>query len=366
MKRLIQGNEAIFLGALRAGASFYSGYPISPSSEVMAEAAKHSASHPEFRFIQTEDEMAAAMCVIGAALAGAKAFTATSGPGFSLMQESLGMAYMAEVPCVFVDVQRVGPSTGMPTMMAQGDLLQVQHGSHGDYYAIALYPNSVAECYSLTATAFNIAEEAHQPVVLLSDAHLSHLYELVDLDAIKVDVVPREVLPLGTGKRHFTGLIADENGVPRTSDAAVYRRWLAKVKERSARVAARYALYEYRPNRESDTLLISFGILSRTVLPLTQKYGYFRPIRMLPVLAEELATVAKDYHNVVVVEANDGLYAGLVEQALKREVHRVPVLGGKVSLTEIAARIAEIAASPGGTASQVTLPQLGQQKEISQ
>ncbi|MCL4465070.1 MAG: 2-oxoacid:acceptor oxidoreductase subunit alpha [Chloroflexi bacterium] len=344
MQRLVQGNEATFQGAVRAGASFYSGYPISPSSEIMAEAAKYSASHPEFRFIQTEDEIAAAMSVLGASLAGAKAFTATSGPGFSLMQESLGMGYMSEIPCVFVDVQRVGPSTGMPTLIAQGDLLQVQHGSHGDYYSIAFYPNSVAECYTLVGTAFNVAEEARQPVILLSDAHVGHLYELVDLEALAtgVEVLPRALAPLGGHTRHFTGLISDDNGVPRTSDYQVYRRWLAKVKERSAAVAAKHPLYEYRPNPRSATLLISFGIISRTVLPLTEQYGYFRPIRMLPVLAEELREVAKDYRNLVVVEANDGQYASLVEQALKRDVARVPVLGGKVSPAEIADRLAEV------------------------
>lgn len=343
MQRLVQGNEAVFLGALRAGASFYSGYPISPSSEIMAEAAKWSASHPEFNFIQTEDEIAAAMCVIGAALAGAKAFTATSGPGFSLMQESLGMAYMAEVPCVFVDVQRVGPSTGMPTMIAQSDLIQAQHGSHGDYYPIAFYPNSVAECFKLAVTAFNASEEAHQPVILLSDAHLGHLHELADLEAIETEALPREVPPLGGHARHFTGLISDENGVPRTSDFQVYRRWLAMVKERSARVAAKYPLYEYRPNPKADTLLISFGIVSRTVLSLAAQYGYFRPIRMLPVLKDELAAIASSYRNLVVVEANDGQYASLVEQALKRDVLRAPVLGGKVTLAEITGWVAELA-----------------------
>jgi 2-oxoglutarate/2-oxoacid ferredoxin oxidoreductase subunit alpha len=343
MQRLVQGNEATFLGAVKAGASFYSGYPISPSSEIMAEAAKYSASHPEFRFIQTEDEIAAAMAVLGASLAGAKAFTATSGPGFSLMQESLGMGYMSEIPCVFVDVQRVGPSTGMPTLIAQGDLIQAQHGSHGDYYPIAFYPNSVAECYTLVGTAFNAAEEAHQPVILLSDAHVGHLYELADLESLAVATVPRTLPPLGGHTRHFTGLISDENGVPRTSDYQVYRRWLAKVKERSAAVAAKYPLYEYRPNPRSDTLLIAFGIISRTVLPLAEQYGYFRPIRMLPVLADELKEVANDYRNLVVVEANDGQYASLVEQALRRDVARVPVLGGKVSPAEIADHVAEVA-----------------------
>ena len=145
---------------------------------------------PGFRFLQAEDEIAAAVATISASLAGAKAFTATSGPGFSLMQEALGWGHAVEAPCVFVNSMRVGPSTGMPTQPAQSDLRQIRGGSAGDYYPIAFYPNSVEECFRLTVTAFNAAEESLSPVILLSDAFLSHLYEVVDLQGIDVEVVP--------------------------------------------------------------------------------------------------------------------------------------------------------------------------------
>jgi len=154
MKRLVSGNEAIFQGAIQAGASYFAGYPISPTSEILQQAALYAEENPGFRFLQAEDEIAAAIATISAALAGAKAFTATSGPGFTLMQEALGWGHVVEAPCVFVNSMRVGPSTGMPTQPAQSDLLQIKAGSAGDYYPIAFYPNSIEECFRLTATAF--------------------------------------------------------------------------------------------------------------------------------------------------------------------------------------------------------------------
>ena len=166
MKRLVSGNEAIFQGAIQAGASYFAGYPISPTSEILQQAALYAEENPGFRFLQAEDEIAAAIATISAALAGAKAFTATSGPGFTLMQEALGWGHVIEAPCVFVNSMRVGPSTGMPTQPAQSDLLQVKAGSAGDYYPIAFYPNSVEECFRLTAKAFNAAEESLSPVIL--------------------------------------------------------------------------------------------------------------------------------------------------------------------------------------------------------
>ena len=192
MKRLISGNEAIFQGALRAGASYFAGYPISPTSEILQQAAASSEEEAGFRFLQAEDEIAAAIAVISASLAGAKSFTATSGPGFSLMQEAIGWGHAVEAPCVFVNSMRVGPSTGMPTQPAQADLCQIKAGSAGDYYPIAFYPHSVEECFRLTVTAFNAAEESLSPVILLADAFLSHLYEVVDLEEVKMEVkVPR-------------------------------------------------------------------------------------------------------------------------------------------------------------------------------
>lgn len=332
MKRLVQGNEAVFLGALKAGANFFAGYPITPSSEILMLAAEHSARNPEFKFIQSEDEISAANAIMGASLAGAKSFTATSGPGISLMQEAIGYGHQVEIPTVLVNMQRVGPATGMPTMPAQQDIVQTNYGSSGDYYPIAFYPNSVEECYRYTATAFKAAEESLSPVILLGDGFVGHLNEVVDLDTIDIEVAPRSRPPLGTGKRFFTGLAHDEEGVPRTADAETYSAWLYKVKARHEKVAARYNYFEFKGNPTSNTLLISFGIVSRVIAPLASQFSMFRPIRIFPVLGDELREHANGYENVVVLEANDGQYACLVEKELKRDVIRVPIIGGKISL----------------------------------
>ena len=247
MNQLVSGNEAIFQGALRAGARYFAGYPISPTSEILQQAAVHAEEDPDFRFLQAEDEIAAAIATISAALAGVKAFTATSGPGFSLMQEALGWGHVVEAPCVFVNSMRVGPSTGMPTQPAQSDLLQIKGGSAGDYYPIAFYPNSVEECFRLTVTAFNAAEESLSPVILLCDAFLSHLYEVVDLEGMEAETVPRTKEPLGKGKRLFTGISHDNMGNTRTSHPEIYREWFTELKDRHLRVAQKYPLYEYLP-----------------------------------------------------------------------------------------------------------------------
>ncbi len=176
--RLMQGNQAIAEGALYAGARFYAGYPITPSSEIAEEC---SIRLPKLGgvFMQMEDEIASIAAVIGASLAGAKALTATSGPGFSLMQENLGLAIMGEVPCVIVNVQRAGPSTGLATKPGQSDIMQVRWGRHGDQSLIALCPATVAECFSLTVQAFNLAERFRVPVVLMPDEIVGHTRENV-------------------------------------------------------------------------------------------------------------------------------------------------------------------------------------------
>ena len=333
MRRLVQGAEAIFLGALKAGANFFAGYPISPSTELLVLAAEHAARNPEFKFIQSEDEIAAANAIMGASLAGAKSFTATSGPGFTLMQEAIGYGHQVEIPTVIMNMQRVGPATGMPTMPAQQDIVQTNYGSSGDYYPLAFYPNSVEECYRCTIDAFNAAEETLSPVVLLTDGFIGHLSEVVDIDAITVnDIVPRSRKPLGTGKRFFTGLCHDEQGQPRTADAVIYKKWLSVVKTRHKKVADRYRYYEVKENKSTDTLLISFGIVSRVVSPLASQFAMFRPVRIFPVLGDELRRYAKNYKTIVVVEANDGQYAGLVERELHRDVLYVPLVGGRISL----------------------------------
>jgi len=343
-RKLTQGNEAVFRGALAAGASYYAGYPISPSTEILNVASGHAADHPDFRFLQAEDEIASANAIIGASLAGAKSFTATSGPGFSLMQEAIGYAQKVGVPCVFVNVMRVGPATGMPTMPGQGDIMQVKWGSTGDYTPIAFYPNGVEEAFRLTVDAFNAAEESRSPVIVLSDTFVAHLNEVVDLDAIgaEISVARRAIPPLGEfsdAPRFFAGVLMYEHGPnagePATADADEYLRQFYAAKHRHLEVAERYAFHEHGWNVEADVLIVCYGIVSRVAAPLQDEYALFRPIRIFPVLDAELAAVAARYREIVVVEANDGQYADLVELAIHREVRRVPLLGGRISLEAV-------------------------------
>jgi 2-oxoglutarate ferredoxin oxidoreductase subunit alpha len=345
MRRLTQGNEAVFRGAVAAGANYYAGYPISPSTEILNIASGWAANHPEFRFIQEEDEIASANAIMGASLAGAKSFTATSGPGFSLMQEAVGYGQKVGIPCVFVNVQRVGPATGMPTMPGQGDIMQVRYGSTGDYTPIAFYPNGVAEAFRVTFQAFNAAEESRSPVVVLTDTFVGHLNEVVDPDELREGLHPvqREIPPLGKHEpghpRFFAGVLMYEHGPnagePATADADEYLRQFYAAKQRHLEVAQRYALYEHGWNVDASVLVIAYGIVSRVAAPLADEYALFRPIRIHPMLSDELKAIADRYERIVCVEANDGQYADMAQLALGREVQRVPLLGGRISLEAV-------------------------------
>ncbi len=352
MRRLTQGNEAVFRGAVVAGADYYAGYPISPSTEILNIASAYAAEHPEFRFLQAEDEIASANAIIGASLAGAKAFTATSGPGFSLMQEAVGYAQKVGVPCVFVNVQRVGPATGMPTMPGQGDIMQVKYGSTGDYTPLAFYPNGVEEAFRITVDAFNAAEESLSPVVVLSDTFVGHLNEVVDLRELSPQTTsaPRTQAPLARhaegGPRFFAGVLMYEHGPnagePATADADEYMRQYYAAKQRHLEVAERYARYEWGWNRDAKVLLICYGIVSRVASPLAADYALFRPIRIHPMLGDELRAIADRYETIVCVEANDGQYADMAELALRREVKRVPLLGGRISAEAVRDGLARV------------------------
>ncbi|MCA1588379.1 MAG: 2-oxoacid:acceptor oxidoreductase subunit alpha, partial [Chloroflexi bacterium] len=313
-------------------------------TEILNIASGHAAEHPEFRFLQAEDEIASANAVIGASLAGAKAFTATSGPGFSLMQEAVGYAQKVGVPSVFVNVMRVGPATGMPTMPGQGDIMQVKWGSTGDYTPIAFYPNGVEEAFRLTVEAFNAAEESRSPVVILSDTFVAHLNEVVDLDDLATDlrVVDRDMPPLGQftdQPRFFAGVLMYEHGPnagePATADTDEYLRQYYEAKHRHLEVASRYRLYEHGWKTDADVLIVAYGIVSRVASPLRDEYALFRPIRIHPILGDEMRAVTAPYREIVVVEANDGQYADMVELAIHREVKRVPLLGGRISLEAV-------------------------------
>lgn len=328
-KRLIlQGNDAVALGALKAGLTFFAGYPITPASEILHALVERP---EQVRVLQMEDEIASINACVGAALAGAKAMTATSGPGFSLMQEGIGLGHMVEAPLVVVNVQRVGPSTGMPTFGAQGDILQCRWGSHGDYFPIVLYPNSVSELYTHTIHAFNAAEESMSPVVLLSDGCIGHLYETAEL--ADVPLKARKSKPLGGGSRHFTSL-THAGSYPKATAPSAHQELVAALARKTAETAARYAFYEYLPCKGADTLIVAFGAASRAAYHFKERCAVFRPIRIFPML-EELAEIARGYKRVVVIEMNAGQYKLLVEALLQRPVGFIPLLGGVVRMSYI-------------------------------
>ena len=273
--RLIQGNEACALGALRAGCTFYAGYPITPASEIMETLARRLPALGG-TFIQMEDEIGAIAAVIGAAWAGAKAMTATSGPGFSLMQENLGYAAMTQTPCVIVDSQRAGPSTGLPTLTSQGDVMQARWGTHGDRAALVLTASSVRDVYEMTVTAFNLSERHRLPVVLLLDATLSHMRENITLPEVVVEdrrepaslegfepFGGAEFLPFGAGARIVvTGLAHQASGRPAASDGAgaerMLRRAMADVEDDPG-----VFLHRAEETKDAELVILAYGITAR-------------------------------------------------------------------------------------------------------
>jgi len=338
--KLLSGNEAIVEGALVAGLDFFSAYPITPASEVMEAVIKISktagqlgSKSKKIKYLQAEDEIAAINMCLGASLVGDKAMTATSGPGFSLMQETIGLAFKIGVPLVIVNCQRVGPSTGMPTLGSQGDVLQAVYGSHGDQIRLVFCPNSVEEAYRLTIEAFNAAEESLSPVILLVDGTLAHLHETISIKKIQHPLKKRKILPLGKAKRHFTGLSSFGN-LPATQNSVNYRKWFQKRKGQVLKAAQKYSFYEYSKPKKHKTLLVVYGIVSRVLLELKGEYDLFRPIRLFPVV-EDLKKIAQNYSQIVVIEMNDGQYHHELEAFLKREIGLISQLGGEISLKEI-------------------------------
>ncbi|UCD20632.1 MAG: 2-oxoacid:acceptor oxidoreductase subunit alpha [archaeon] len=323
-KLFLQGNEAVVLGALQAKIGLYTGYPITPASEIM-----HGIARTEVPFFQAEDEIAAILSLYGASMTGAKAMTATSGPGFNLMQEGIGFGHRTEIPAVIIDVQRVGPGTGMPTRASQGDIFASCVGSAGDFFPIVFSPNSPQEAYEFTIHSFNAAEESLSPVIMLLDAYIGHGYETV----MKKEIPLKTRKQFLTKTRHFTSLVA-EDGIPKTTDRLAYRRVTKRLKEKQLSVAKHYNFYDYHENKKSDTLVISFGSLSRAVAAFKDKFSLFRPIRLFPII-EQLKTISKKYKKIIVAEMNEGQYATLLESFLKREVKRVPITGGEIRLAEV-------------------------------
>jgi 2-oxoglutarate ferredoxin oxidoreductase subunit alpha len=273
--RVIQGNEACALGALHAGCTFYAGYPITPASEIMETLARRLPAVGGV-FIQMEDEIGALAAVIGAAWAGAKAMTATSGPGFSLMQENLGYAAMTGTPCVVVDSQRAGPSTGLPTLTSQGDVMQARWGTHGDRAALVLTASSVRDVYEMTVRAFNLSERHRLPVVLLLDATLSHMRENVLLPEVPVEerrapaslegfepFAGAEFLPFGAGARIVvTGLAHQASGRPAASDGAGAERMLRRAIT-NVETDPEVFLHRAEETEDAELVILAYGITAR-------------------------------------------------------------------------------------------------------
>jgi 2-oxoglutarate ferredoxin oxidoreductase subunit alpha len=351
--QLLQGNYACALGAIAAGCRFYAGYPITPSSEI-AEWMSQALPPCDGVFIQMEDEMASMGAVLGASLGGAKAMTATSGPGFSLMQEHLGYAAGAEIPCVVVDVMRGGPSTGMPTRPSQGDVMQARWGTHGDHPVVVLTPASVREIYHETVRAFNLSETYRVPVVILYDEVLGHLMETVTIPAPNsLSIVNRKlatgavesyqpyaetgdkVPPMarfGDGYRsHTTGLTHAESGFPTQDPETVdrmMRRLLGKLVRHIDAIASYQALY----CDDAEVLVVAYGITARAaqraVAEARQhhiKAGLFRPITLWPFPEAPLQRAAAGAKTVLVPEMNAGQLVLEVERLCAADRRVVPL-----------------------------------------
>lgn len=356
----IDGDHACAEGAIAAGCRFVAGYPITPSTEVVERIAERFPLIGGM-FIQMEDEIASSIAIQGAVWAGKKAMTVTSGPGFSLMMEHIGLAAMTETPCVFVDVQRAGPSTGLPTLPAQGDMMQARWGSHGDYEIIALCPNSPQESFDLTIKAFNLSEEYRVPVMLMLDECVGHMTERVIIPpAGEIEIRPRrywkgspeDYLPYRADKDgvpplvkagdgygiHITGLTHDERGYPvMTADAQeeLVHRLVNKIRENAG------SIVEFKEDRVdgAQVVVVTYGITSRVAIPAIEqarregiRVGHFRMITAWPFPEKRIRELSAAAGAFVVPEINYGQMVHEVEGAVagKTRVVHVPHGGGSV------------------------------------
>jgi len=360
----IDGDHACCEGALAAGARFAAGYPITPSTEVVERFANRIPTVGG-TFIQMEDELAASICLQGAVWGGAKAFTVTSGPGYSLMMEHIGYAAMTETPCVFVNVQRGGPSTGLPTLPAQADMMQARWGSHGDYLTIAICPNSPQECFDLTVKAFNLAERFRVPVMFMMDEVVGHMTEKVVIpEADQIDIFPRmhttkapseykpyapneegvpEMAHAGEGYRfHVTGLTHDERGYPAMTPAmqdVLVRRLKSKIEDNIDKIT----MYEADGLEDADVVVVSYGITSRVAQRAIDiaraqglKVGKLRLITVWPFPEKLIGELAAKVKAFVVPELNLGQIKYEVERCANGKAKTILVshAGGSVHRPE--------------------------------
>ncbi len=347
---LMQGNEACAEGAISAGVRFYAGYPITPSTEI---AERMAARLPGLGgvFIQMEDEIASMAAVIGASIGGKRTLTATSGPGFSLKQENIGYAVMAEIPCVIVNVQRMGPSTGVPTAPSQGDVMQARWGTHGDHPIIVFSPASVYETYYLTIAAVNLSQKLRQPVILLLDEVIGHMREKVFIpedsklmvekasDKVPADYKPYDekgltpLVPFGFGHYyHVTGLFHDQYGFP-TGDPLQVERAQDRIHAKLDKYRDEVVLTNYIGHKEPRVVIVTYGCTVRSARAVIKK-AYWQnrqPVGLLslqtlwPFPAKEIETLAKQADVILVPEMNMGQILGEVERHVKGEAEVIPI-----------------------------------------
>ena len=370
----VAGNHACALGALAAGCRFFAGYPITPSSEI-AELMSRELPRHDGVFIQMEDEIASIGAIVGASLGGAKTMTATSGPGFSLMQENLGYAAMTEAPCVIVNVMRGGPSTGMPTRPAQGDIMQARWGSHGDHPIIVVSPASVQEIYTETIRAFNLAEEFRTPVIVLYDETVAHLMEMIEIPAadqvVRVDrkwvagdapnylpyagtadLVPPMSRP-GEGHRiHVTGLTHTPDGFP-TQKPDLADRALMRILDKIEKNRDRIEKVEEVGAEDADILIVAVGIVARAARSAVEilraegvKVGLVRPVTLWPFPEAAVRKAANAARLVLTPELNTGQLIREVERLVddpSKVVGLNRIDGEPIAPAEIVRKIRELA-----------------------
>ena len=342
----IDGDHACCEGALAAGCRFVGGYPITPSTEVVERFARRAPTVEGALFIQMEDELAASIVIQGAVWAGKKAMTVTSGPGFSLMMEHIGLAVMTEVPCVFVDVQRGGPSTGLPTLPGQADMMQARWGSHGDYEIIAISPNSPQECFDLTIDAFNLSEQYRVPVMFMMDECVGHMMERVVIPpADQIEITPRryttlppgEYLPFkpgpdmipemfkaGDGYRlHVTGLTHDFKGYP-AMNPEVQEQLVRRLVDKIRLNAPKIWRFEETGVEDADVVIVTYGITSRVAVEAVEaarakgiKVGMLRLIVVWPFPEPRIFELACQGKALVMAEMNYGQIFYEVERAAR-------------------------------------------------
>ncbi len=356
----MDGDHACAEGAIAAGCRFLAGYPITPSTEV-AERIAERFPFVGGQFIQMEDELASMAAINGATWAGVKSMTVTSGPGFSLMMENLGLAVMMEIPCVVVNVQRGGPSTGLPTLTGQADMMQARWGSHGDYELISICPNSPQECFDLTVTAFNLSEKWRVPVLFMMDECVGHMIEKVVIpEADKIQITPRKfhkgdkekyrpyrfdgkgvepMIKAGDGYNiHVTGLTHDERGYPVINEEAQdknVRHLVDKILKNEEKIR----IIEENQIDDADVVVVSYGITSRVALKAVElarekgiKVGIMRLITVWPFPESRIKELAPKVKAFVVPEINLGQISLEVERCVcgQAKTTLVPHAGGWV------------------------------------